>query len=505
MSRSTDATARSVPSTLYFRLLPPELMSLVTPSIPPEELKAIIDARGEEWREIQVQLLNDAIWKNLLERHFPHRYKKLLSQEIKPEQRHAWYRLFWQLYAEELKLSDRRLSDRDKLIFSLVKLNDIERLKAMRLSFNEIVPIKYWNTDYWATTKMRQELLDYFYQLALEYKPQGWFQPTYNRLAGPPLGLAAYCNQLEVCDKLIAEGADIDKEDASGWTPLYTAAERGHVDIVDKLLAAGADMNKAVKNWGIHETPLFVAAKYGHVDVVDALLKAGADKDNRKDRNRYRRTALWVAAEQGRADVVDALLKAGADKEVPDDNHGMTPLVIAADQGHEPVVKLLLAQGANPFILSTSRDAKPSEVAKTDAIRQLLLDAEKETHKKVDLKVLATRLTKLNGQHDANNMQQAITCLQQAIETGKAPPTLDAYREMLSADKELQTILDRWFPQSLFSKIGKVWSGFFSTAPTPPSVPAVARIDAVESTIASDTTSSGIPEMSLPRKFDRTP
>ena len=45
------ATARSVAPMLYFKLLPPKFMSLVTPSIPPEELKAIIAARGEEWHE----------------------------------------------------------------------------------------------------------------------------------------------------------------------------------------------------------------------------------------------------------------------------------------------------------------------------------------------------------------------------------------------------------------------------------------------------------------------
>ena len=172
--------------------------------------------------------------------------------------------------------------------------------------------------------------------------------------------------------------------------------------------------------------------------------------------------------------------------------------------GHEPVVKLLLTQGANP--LMTCDNKKPSDGAQTGSIRQLLLDAEKETHKKVDLPVLATWLTKLNSQHDTKKMQQAIKCLQEAIETGKVSPTLDTYREVLGADKELQLILDRWFPESLLTRAGKIWSGFFSTSSAPPA-PAVASVDvaAVESTHARDTTSNSASDGSSPMKSNRTP
>ena len=118
------------------------------------------------------------------------------------------------------------------------------------------------------------------------------------------------------------------------------------------------------------------------------------------------------------------------------------------------------------------------------------------------MRVIAIQLTKLNGQHDTKKMQQAIKCLQEAIEAGKVSPTLDTYREMLSADRELQLILDRWFPESFLTRAGKIWSGFFSTAPTPSSALAVARVAAVESTHASDITSSDI---SSPIKSNRTP
>ena len=83
MSHATDATVRSVPSMLYFNLLPPELISSITLCISPEELKAIIDSSDAEKHEVKMLLLHDTIWENLLKHHFPHCHKKLLSQEKK--------------------------------------------------------------------------------------------------------------------------------------------------------------------------------------------------------------------------------------------------------------------------------------------------------------------------------------------------------------------------------------------------------------------------------------
>jgi ankyrin repeat protein len=51
------------------------------------------------------------------------------------------------------------------------------------------------------------------------------------------------------------------------------AALKGHGDVVKDLLGAGADVNKA-DTYG--QTPLIKAAKGGHGDVVEHLLGAGA-------------------------------------------------------------------------------------------------------------------------------------------------------------------------------------------------------------------------------------
>ena len=46
---------------------------------------------------------------------------------------------------------------------------------------------------------------------------------------------------------LIEAGADVNKADNGGWTPLYRAAQNGHEAVVKALIEAGADVNKADK------------------------------------------------------------------------------------------------------------------------------------------------------------------------------------------------------------------------------------------------------------------
>ena len=73
---------------------------------------------------------------------------------------------------------------------------------------------------------------------------------------------------------LIAAGADKDKADKNGTTPLFLAAQNGHLNVVQSLIEAGVDVNQANKNGA---TPLYMAAQEGHTAVVGLLIEAGAD------------------------------------------------------------------------------------------------------------------------------------------------------------------------------------------------------------------------------------
>src|SRR3974377_1034736 len=52
---------------------------------------------------------------------------------------------------------------------------------------------------------------------------------------------AAYRNDLEMADLLIAAGANVKTGNNDGITPLWLAAENGATAMLEKLLAAGAD------------------------------------------------------------------------------------------------------------------------------------------------------------------------------------------------------------------------------------------------------------------------
>ena len=69
-------------------------------------------------------------------------------------------------------------------------------------------------------------------------------------------------------------GADIEKANIHGWTPLHYVAWRGHLEVARYLLGKGAQTNKAsnVGGWN----PLHYAVYHGHLDVAKLLITHGA-------------------------------------------------------------------------------------------------------------------------------------------------------------------------------------------------------------------------------------
>src|SRR5436190_7627501 len=74
--------------------------------------------------------------------------------------------------------------------------------------------------------------------------------------------------------KFIDQRADVKVAAFDGSTALHWAAHNGDVDIVERLIKAGANIN-AKNEFG--STPLIEAATSGSTGVIDSLLKAGAD------------------------------------------------------------------------------------------------------------------------------------------------------------------------------------------------------------------------------------
>ena len=86
-----------------------------------------------------------------------------------------------------------------------------------------------------------------------------------------PLMLASMAGMVEVCKRLIALDADVNK---TGWTPLHYAASGGHIEVIKLLLSHSAYIDAESPN---QTTPLMMAAMYGSSQAVELLLAEGAD------------------------------------------------------------------------------------------------------------------------------------------------------------------------------------------------------------------------------------
>jgi ankyrin repeat protein len=121
---------------------------------------------------------------------------------------------------------------------------------------------------------------------------------------------------------------------------LAEAAGTDSIADIRRLLDQGADPNKADK---FGRTPLTEAITHGKTDVVKLLLAKGTKPDLT---NGSGDTPLTLATEAGNGQVVRALLKARA-KVNQTNRAGATPLIIAATGDHPEIVSLLLASGAS--------------------------------------------------------------------------------------------------------------------------------------------------------------
>ena len=189
---------------------------------------------------------------------------------------------------------------------------------------------------------------------------------------------AAYNGDVELVQRLIEAGADVDAQNEFGASALSEAAVTGSTPIIEALLDAGADANaanpegetpsdgrradrqrrsrhellvaagadiNAQEEWG-GQSALMWAAAQSQPEMVKFLVAKGADVDARgierdwqrkviteprpKDMNRGGFTALLYAAREGCIDCARHLVEGGADTNQTDPER-MTPLVLAID------------------------------------------------------------------------------------------------------------------------------------------------------------------------------
>ncbi|KAL6993266.1 hypothetical protein U1Q18_011381 [Sarracenia purpurea var. burkii] len=151
---------------------------------------------------------------------------------------------------------------------------------------------------------------------------------------------AAYHGDLHQLKGLIRGGADPNKTDYDGRSPLHLAASRGYEDVTLFLLQAGVEINNSDK---FGNTPLFEALKNGHDRVASILVKEGAALKI-DDAGSF----LCTAVARGDSDFLKRMLCNGIDPNSKDYDH-RTPLHVAASKGLYLMAKLLLGAGASVF------------------------------------------------------------------------------------------------------------------------------------------------------------
>ena len=163
--------------------------------------------------------------------------------------------------------------------------------------------------------------------------------------SGPP-EFASACERGDkalVC-LLLAAGADVDKKDRLGSSPLHRACEQGHAEIVELLLRHGADVNLEGLNFS---TPLDLAVHHcsnHNVEVVRLLLAYGADP---LLPDVFHCTPLYRSAENNQVETLGMLLDcSGVDVNAREGAHDTTLLHLACRKNYFEMVQLLLDRGA---------------------------------------------------------------------------------------------------------------------------------------------------------------
>ena len=91
-------------------------------------------------------------------------------------------------------------------------------------------------------------------------------------------------------DRLLRDGMPVDVSDWVGWTALHHATVFNRTDVIERLLHEGADVNKQTR-FG-EDTPLHLAARHNKTEAVQLLLDNGASINLKNNKNK---TPLYYA------------------------------------------------------------------------------------------------------------------------------------------------------------------------------------------------------------------
>lgn len=199
--------------------------------------------------------------------------------------------------------------------------------------------------------------------------------------------------------QLLENGADINKKDKNGLTPLLVACKWNYLKSIKILLEHGANVNLMNVN---RETPLFYACVKNHPDVVKILMDYGADYTIS---NPSGFTPLTYSCITVNVDCVRKLLESGVNPDLPDIN-GRMPLLIATKSKQVKahlIVQLLLKYGANLYI-QDDRGKGLIEIALEKQSSIIALIIHQEYEKRIELFNKSKAFLLLSHLEDENSL-----------------------------------------------------------------------------------------------------
>ncbi|XP_075446830.1 unconventional myosin-XVI isoform X2 [Ascaphus truei] len=257
---------------------------------------------------------------------------------------------------------------------------------------------KKYRVHFQLSNKIQDAIIHHDDKEVLQLLKDGADPHTLVTSGGCLLHLCARYDNAFAAEILIDRGVNVNHQDEELWTPMHVACACDNPDIVLLLLLSGTnvllqDVNgKIALDYAIEGTEssciLLIYLEENGVDLtslhqmrtqratvmlsdVRQRLAAGGSVNEKNDEGV---SLLHIACACGYQDVAGLLLECNVDTDAVDDQY-WTPLHLAAKYGQTSLVKILLIHQANPNILNCNDD-KPSDIAVTECIQEMLLNAE---------------------------------------------------------------------------------------------------------------------------------
>ncbi|XP_036355683.1 E3 ubiquitin-protein ligase MIB2-like isoform X1 [Octopus sinensis] len=167
-----------------------------------------------------------------------------------------------------------------------------------------------------------------------------------------------FSHRTDVVAFLVSSGANVNKHNSWGDTPLHLAVEKNYEDVVKVLLNSKENNNLQVNLRNILGCiALHVACLFGHIKVVELLLQQNGTDVNAVQEDGW--TALHVACHFGHRKVVELLLQQNGIDANKVNLKGDTPLHQAVRKRHYDVVASMLVQDSVKLDIENNRKRTP--------------------------------------------------------------------------------------------------------------------------------------------------